>query len=136
MSVPSQTRFTRDKRQATVRDWISHVFGIRTLNLRFRAVGVLEEALELAQACGYPKEKIAGLVEKVYANPPGEVGQEVGGVSISVLALCDTAGISADHCETVEIDRVLAKPVEHFKARLDRKLADGVCSEDLLSEAA
>jgi hypothetical protein len=136
VSVPSQTRFTRDKRQATVKDWITRVFGARTLNLRFRAERVLEEALELAQACGYPKAKIAGLVDKVYANPPGEIGQEVGGVGISVLALCDTAGISADHCESAEIDRVLSKSVDHFKARLERKLADGVCSEDLLDEAA
>lgn len=136
MFVPSQTRYTRDKRQAVVKDWITRVFGLRTLNLRFRAERVLEEALELAQAAGYPQEKIAALTAKVYANPPGRLRQEVGGVAISVLALCETAGISADECEEQEIQRVLSRSVSHFKERIERKIADGVCSADLLDEAA
>ncbi|MBP2498351.1 NTP pyrophosphatase (non-canonical NTP hydrolase) [Methylobacterium sp. PvP062] len=136
MLTPHQTRYTRDKRQVVVKDWITRVFGLRTLNLRFRAERVLEEALELAQAAGYPQEKIAGLTAKVYANPPGALRQEVGGLGISVLALCETAEISADECEEAEILRVLSKSTAHFKARIERKIADGVCSEDLLEEAA
>ncbi|UIN38382.1 hypothetical protein [Methylobacterium oryzae] len=136
MLTPHQTRYTRDKRQTVVRDWITRVFGLRTLNLRFRAERVLEEALELAQAAGYPQEKIAALTAKVYANPPGEVGQEAGGLGLSLLAFCDTAQISADECEEREIMRVLSKSTAHFKARIERKIADGVCSEDLLEEAA
>jgi NTP pyrophosphatase (non-canonical NTP hydrolase) len=134
--TPSQTRYTRDKRQGVVKAWIKRVFGLRTINLRFRAERVLEEALELAQAAGYPQEKVAGLTAKVYANPPGALRQEVGGLGISVLALCETAGISADERAEAEIHRVLSKSTAHFKERIERKIADGVCSADLLEEAA
>jgi len=136
VNVPSQTRYTRDKRQAVVKAWIFRVFGGRTFSLRFRAERVLEEALELAQAAGYPQEKVAALTAKVYANPPGRIGQEVGGISISVLGFCEAAGISADECEEAELHRVLSKSPAHFEERLARKFASGVCSEDLLEEAA
>lgn len=136
MFTPSQTRYTRDKRQTVVKDWVFRVFGGRTFSLRFRAERVLEEALELAQAAGYPQEKVAALTAKVYANEPGEISQEAGGIAISLLGFCEAAGISADECEEREIHRVLSKSSKHFEDRPARKFATGVCSEDLLEEAA
>lgn len=48
----------------------------------------IEEALELVQACGMPKEEAHQLVEYVYGRPVGEPHQEVGGVMITLAALC------------------------------------------------
>lgn len=65
------------------------------------------------------------LVDHVFALPVGDLAQEIGGVGVTLLALSQAAGISADTSEYAEFARVLAKPLEHFKARNEAKNAAG-----------
>ena len=51
----------------------------------------------------------ARLVDHVFSRPPGEVGQELGGVGLTVLALAETVGLSADQEERAELWRVRAE---------------------------
>lgn len=125
----SPARHMRDVRQTVGNNWVRRAFGARFLTPYNRTERVLEEAIELAQALDFPKERIHELIDLVYAKERGEVRQEVGGVSNCLLSLCETLGISADECESDELNRVLALPVEHFQAKLKAKLEAGICTE-------
>lgn len=118
---------SRDERQARVRQWAVDTFGPQTANdpgERIRRFA--EEAVELVQAAGLPKQALLDLVNYVYSRPAGEPEQEVGGVSFTLLAYCEHQGFSAEELEQREVERVLSKPREHFRARQDAKAAAGV----------
>lgn len=112
----------RDERQRRVTEWARSAFGdAEATSLGQRGVRLLEEAIEAFQACGGDEEIAHKLVAFVFARPAGILGQELGGVSVTVLALAAAAGLSADEEECREISRVLSKPVEEFTARNARK---------------
>jgi NTP pyrophosphatase (non-canonical NTP hydrolase) len=90
-----------------------------------RGIRLLEEAVELAQAAGAERAMAHRLVDYVFDRPAGKIGQEIGGVSVTLLALANAAQLSADDEEQLEISRILAKPVEHFTARNQVKNAAG-----------
>lgn len=91
-----------------------------------RIARFIVEAVELAQAEGIAAELVHRIAEVVYARPPGKPIQEVGGVSLCLLAYCEARGISADLCEADEIERVLSKDAEHFRERQREKAALGI----------
>jgi hypothetical protein len=57
------------------------------------------------------------LVDYTFDSPAGRLGQEIGGVGLTLLALAEAADHSAEACEAAEIERVLSKPLSHFAAR-------------------
>ena len=61
----------------------------------------------------------------VYDRDPGELTQEVGGVSVTLLALCAALGVSADGVESDEVRRIMSKPPEYWAARNAKKNAAG-----------
>jgi hypothetical protein len=114
---------TRDQTQKVVVDWGVRCFGQAHMDDRvIRAARFLEEAVELAQACGLAKDHALRALEHVYSRPAGEVEQEIGGVSVTLLALCGAFGLSADDCETKEIARCLSLPPEKFAERNRAKI--------------
>lgn len=120
----------RDIRQEDVGRWCAAAFGAsHASSLPQRGVRLLEEAIELAQACGVPEDMAAKLVAFVYSRPVGEIGQELGGVGLTTLALAHAAGLSADAAEKAELERVLSKPLAHFHARNEAKNAAGFDAE-------
>lgn len=76
----------------------------------------LEEALELVQAAGCTEEEARQLVAYVYGRPVGEASQEVGGVMVTLAALCLANGINMRECGDVELARVWTK-VEVIRAK-------------------
>ena len=65
------------------------------------------------------------LVDYVFSRPVGVLHQELGGVGVCILALAAAAGLSADEEERREVERVLAKPLDHFRQRNAAKNAAG-----------
>ncbi len=116
----------RDARQEAVGEWARHCFGDAAMTPEERIARFLEEAIELAQAVGFPATRIERLIEYVYARPPGNVGQEVGGVEVTLLAFCETFELSAEGCEAAEFDRIMAIDPAHFRARHNAKAAAGI----------
>lgn len=96
------------------------------MGLKERALRVLEEAVELAQAEGVDITMVNRLTDHVYSKPPGEPAQEVGGVAVTLLCYCERRGISLETEEVREFRRVLALPPEHFAARHAAKDAAGI----------
>lgn len=105
----------RADRQTLVGRWCVAAFGEKqTTSLPYRGIRFMEEAIETAQAAGCDQEMIHRLVDYVFARPVGQLGQELGGVGVTVLALANAAGLDADAEERAEVDRVLAKPLAFF----------------------
>lgn len=76
----------------------------------------LEEAMELVQALGCTREEAIQLVDYVFARPIGEPSQEVGGVEVTLAALCNAAGLDkADAAET-ELSRIWGA-IEKIRAK-------------------
>ena len=116
----------RDQRQQKIASWARAAFGeAEVTGLPQRGLRLLEEAIETFQACGGEEAIAQKLVTFVFGRPPGEIGQELGGVAVCVLVLAAAAGLSADEEERRELNRVLSKPVHEFTERNARKNAAG-----------
>lgn len=117
---------TRDQRQANVFAWTQAAFTVeQATSMPQRGVRLLEEAIEAFQSVGGAPEMAHKLVDYIFARPVGELRQELGGVGVCVLALAAAAGMSADEAERCEVERVLAKPLAHFRDRNAAKNAAG-----------
>lgn len=96
--------------QSKVVDWLIECFGERIATDKVeRNHRFLEEALELVQACGCTKGEALQLVNYVFDRPIGEVGQEVGGVAVTLMALCFANRLSMEDEAEREIARVWHK---------------------------
>lgn len=93
--------------QNRVQPWMMECFGEEISadkierNHRF-----LEEALELVQANGCTKDEAHQLVEYVYNRPQGDINQEVGGVMVTLAALCLANGIDMHAQAENELERI------------------------------
>jgi len=116
----------RRQRQAVVMKWAIDAFGnFNATNPQQRAVRFMEEAIELYQAVGAPKEMLHKLVDFVFERHVGKLKQEFGGVSLTLLALAESLLMDADAEEIVEITRCLVLGPEHFTKRNEEKDAAG-----------
>ena len=117
-------------RQNNVARWVESRFGPHVQNdRRERAMRVLEEAIELAQAIGISIFDAGKLVEHVYARPAGDADQELAGVGVTSLAMAQCLGIDLEEVIDLEIDRIFLLPPDHFKRRQQVKVDAGVaCS--------
>jgi NTP pyrophosphatase (non-canonical NTP hydrolase) len=106
-----------DAFQDGVNAWILHCFGKEIArdsverNHRF-----FEEASELVQACGMTREECHQLVDYVFNRSIGKTKQEVGGVMVTLAALCLAQEISMMGCAETELARVWTK-VEKIRAK-------------------
>jgi NTP pyrophosphatase (non-canonical NTP hydrolase) len=116
----------RDARQRAVHEWCIAAFGeAHASSIPQRALRLLEEAIELFQAAGGSSDMAHRLIDFIFFRPPGQLGQEIGGLGVTVLALAAAAGLSADGEEARELARATAKPLEHFRERNEQKNAAG-----------
>lgn len=69
----------------------------------------VEEAIELAQACGATAEECHQLVDYVFSRPVGEKWQEVGGAMVTLAALCNAQGLDMEACAERELARIWTK---------------------------
>jgi len=76
----------------------------------------LEEALELVQSCGCTESDAHQLVAYVFGRPAGEPQQKVGGVMVTLAALCLAHAIDMHKAGDVELTRVWTK-IEHIRAK-------------------
>ena len=87
--------------------WLHECFGFKVANdLTERCDRALEEHLELLQSLGYDRERIPLLVDYVYNRQIGEPSQEVGGVMVTLAALCAVAEIDMEEAAFVELVRI------------------------------
>lgn len=106
-----------DSFQGRVRPWMMACFGAEISadgaerNHRF-----LEESLELVQACGCTASEAHKLVDYVYGRPVGVREQEVGGVMVTLAALCLAQDLDMHDAGETELARIWMK-VEAIRAK-------------------
>lgn len=103
--------------QGRVINWMMETFSMEVCrdtterNHRF-----LEESLELVQATGCTQAEAHMLVDYVFGRPVGEPEQEVGGVMVTLAALCSAADFSMAECGDREVARCW-KNIEKIRAK-------------------
>ncbi len=106
-----------DTFQSRVRPWLLACFGEMIAGDRGeRNHRFLEESLELVQSTGCTASEAHQLVDYVYGRDVGEPQQEVGGVMVTLAALCLANDLDMHGCGEVELARVWTK-VEAIRAK-------------------
>lgn len=99
-----------DGYQANVDKWMQECFGNEvTMDRACRCHRFVEESIELAQACNLHKADVLMLVDYVYDRPVGEMPQEVGGVAVTLAALCTSFQQNMMDAAEAELNRVWQK---------------------------
>ncbi|WP_343724882.1 Lar family restriction alleviation protein [Herbaspirillum huttiense] len=103
--------------QQRVQPWMMACFGETISNdLVERNHRFLEEALELVQSTGCTQSEAHQLVDYVFGRPVGEPVQEVGGVMVTLAALCLAAKMDMHAAGEIELVRIWMK-VEQIRAK-------------------
>jgi hypothetical protein len=93
--------------QSRVLPWMLACFGAEiSADIEERNHRFLEEALELVQSCGCSASEAHQLVDYVFGRPVGEKHQEVGGVMVTLAALCLASGVDMHLCGEQELYRI------------------------------
>jgi len=121
--------------QDRVQPWLLACFGeIIAGDREERNHRFLEEALELVQACGCSENEAHQLVDYVYGRPIGEPAQEVGGVMVTLAALCLANGLDMHTDGETELARIWTK-VEAIRAKQAAKPKHSPLPEGRLAPA-
>lgn len=103
--------------QSRVQPWMQECFGPTiSADKEERNDRFLEESLELVQAGGMSVEAAHQLVDYVFNRPVGEPSQEVGGVMVTLAALCLAHGLDMHQNAETELTRIWTK-VEQIRAK-------------------
>lgn len=110
MSDAAESGSELDNFQADVLHWLIDCFGQDIAadkverNHRF-----LEESLELVQSLGCTKSEAHMLVDYVFDRDVGEPDQELGGVMVTLAALCHPNMLNMKDCALKELQRIQGK---------------------------
>jgi hypothetical protein len=111
------TQTADDLLQPRVQPWLMACFGAMIAGDREeRNHRFLEEALELVQSCGCTASEAHQLVDYVFGRPVGERDQEVGGVMITLAALCLANSLDMHSAGERELARIWTM-VEKIRAK-------------------
>lgn len=114
---PAPPRSDGEAFQARVQPWMMACFGPEISADRIeRNHRFLEEALELVQACGCTQNEAHQLVDYVFDRDQGDINQEVGGVMVTLAALCLASGFDMHSAGETELARVWTK-IEKIRAK-------------------
>jgi NTP pyrophosphatase (non-canonical NTP hydrolase) len=113
-----------DTFQHRVKTWLLACFGnVISNDKKERSHRFLEESLELAQACGCTAGEAHQLVDYVFNRDVGEKHQEVGGVMVTLAALCLAQDLNMHENGETELERVW-RYVEKIRAKQASKPKD------------
>lgn len=117
----------RDGRQRVVMAWACRAFTVKIArNPIERCLRFFEEAAELVHALGLSRAQCDAILDRVFSRPKGNPEQEIGQVGLTLLALAECEGFSADEAEAAELKRILSLPDEHWRKRQNAKAEAGL----------
>jgi hypothetical protein len=93
--------------QQRVQNWMMECFSMAVCrDTTERCHRFTEEALELVQSLGMTNSEAHQLVDYVYGRPIGETRQEVGGVMVTLAALCSSQDVDMIEDGEIELKRI------------------------------
>jgi len=112
-----------DSFQNRVAPWMQECFGPEiSADRTERNHRFLEEALELVQSLGCTSDEAHQLVDYVFGREVGEPFQEVGGVRVTLAALCLANNLDQDDCAELELARITQpQTVKKIREKQKRK---------------
>ncbi len=115
--MPNQTDEDVIPFQNRVQPWMLACFGAEISSDKIeRNHRFFEEATELVQACGMTASEAHQLVDYTFNRPAGEPKQEVGGVMVTLAALCLAQGLDMHEAGEIELTRIWTK-VDKIRAK-------------------
>lgn len=119
--LASHGESSRMSYQQEVSDWAIRCFGeaIATDKTE-RAFRFLEESLEVCQSLGVTEDEAHNLVSYVFNRPLGVLSQEVGGVTVTLAALCSATDIELEEEAKTELARC-EQNTERIRAKHNAK---------------
>lgn len=92
---------------ARITKWVRDRLGERLLRDKWeRSMRVLEEAMEVGQACGISRFQVFGLMVRVYGRPVGDLKQELAGLNVCLRALAASQMVGVEEVTLEEVDRI------------------------------
>lgn len=114
---PVESQAVSQPFQQRVQPWMMQCFGADiSADTVERNHRFLEESLELVQSLGCTQSEAHQLVDYVYGRPQGDVNQEVGGVMVTLAALCLASGLDMHAAGEAELARIWTM-VEKIRAK-------------------
>jgi len=104
-----------------MKEWVISRIGVEHMNPRERAMRLLEEAIELAQAEGVSEGQVTAQARHVFNRPAGDPESEAGGVAVCLLAWCASREKYLQVLAELEMDRIESKPVDQIRGSVARK---------------
>jgi len=114
--------------QEGILDWAVETFGVVAADPRERILRFLEEALELAHACGIDDLTLHKVEARVYGRPAGVPMLEMAQCAVTLKALAEVHRVDLADAEVNEIDRVHDIPKEEWQKRHAAKTKLGITS--------
>lgn len=113
--------------QEVVAHWIATRFGKANLESKHeRAMRLLEEAIEFAQAEGVSQRHCAALTNSVYGKPIGEGKREAAQVMVTLLAWAHNSNEEIIALAMKEIDRLHKLPMDKARGKHAIKVQAGL----------
>ncbi len=111
--------------QDRVASWVRSTFSEHEArDVPERSLRMLEEAIELAQACKVDAATVHRLVDYVFGRPVGEPNQELAGCMVTLYALAVALDLDADTELDTEIERInRPEVIERCRRRQHEKRA-------------
>lgn len=113
--------------QQEMLEWACDTFTIEVaMDRRERALRMIEEAIELAQACGLEIPDLGIVISRVYDRPAGEPVKEIGqaGMCLALLAELYDCDLPYEMCR--EFMRVQSIPKDEWARRHAAKVELGM----------
>ena len=110
--------------QGRIAKWVTETLGFRSMSKSERALRLLEETVEFAQAVGVPAIQATEVVRYVYSRPLGDPAQEIGGVSIALNAAASSVGVDLESQTEKELARIETPEIREKARRRDVEKAD------------
>lgn len=127
MERQAANRFgARMRRQSIVLAFVKRLFGDESASPRERALRVVEEAIEFAQAVGVERDRIERCVDYTFGRPAGSPVAELGGVLVTVLGAAAALGVNAEEVERDELERMFSLDEAAFRLKHEQKRAAGI----------
>lgn len=115
--IEAYLQSTEQSFQSRVEPWMLECFGAAiAADTEERNHRFLEESLELVQSLGCTRGEVQQLVDYVYGRPVGYPPQEVGGVMVTLAALCLANNLNMHANGETELARIWTK-VEEIRAK-------------------
>lgn len=112
-----------DMNQRDVGSWVADTFkNGEGEDKEERGLRFIEEGIELVQATGLTEDQVHEMVKYVYGRPVGEIPQEVGGATITLLALCNAFDVNAYDAFCAEMLRCWQNQDKIRKKQMEKKL--------------